>query len=192
MGLMYIFPTEDSEEEIKDGRVSILNNQLTLKTYGLPMVFWGYLAAILTVIVAMWMASDSVINKMFTYNDPVLTFLAILVRATLIIGPLVLISFYFYEKFIIKNKNEITLTHRLFFVPIITKKFSINSNDDIFVEHFLDSPNMAKTKNKLELKNFENKGYFELKAKSNGKIILIDRSSRKADLIKILGLLTKY
>lgn len=192
MGLIYIFPTEDSEDEIREGRVSIVNDQLILKTYGLPMVFWGYLAAILTVVLAMWLASESVINKMLTYNDPVLTFLAILVKCTLIFGPIILISFYFYEKFIIKNKNEITLTHRLFFIPFLSKKFIITSHDDIYVEHFLDSPNMAKTKNKLELKNFENKGYFELKAKSNGKIILIDRSSRKADLIKIQALLEKY
>jgi len=51
---------------------------------------------------------------------------------------------------------------------------------------------MAKIYNKEELKQFENKGYFELKIKSNNKLILIDRHTRKADLIKIKDLLSKF
>ena len=41
------------------------------------------------------------------------------------------------------------------------------------------------------LKGFENKGYFELHALVNGKTVLIDRHSRKADLVKIKELLSR-
>jgi hypothetical protein len=56
----------------------------------------------------------------------------------------------------------------------------------------MDSPNMAKIYNKDELKGFENKGYFELRVLSGGQKILIDRHSRKADLLKMKDTLLKY
>jgi hypothetical protein len=68
----------------------------------------------------------------------------------------------------------------------------LDSNDAFSVDHFMDSPNMAKIYNKTELKQFENRGYFELHAKSNGKNLLIDRHSRKADLVKIKDLLGRF
>lgn len=192
MGLMYIFPTEDSAEEINEGRVQIENETLTLKTYGLPMIFWGYLAAILVVVFAMWLASASVISKMLTYDDPILHFLAYLVRGTLIFGPIILLGFYFYEKFLVKKGNEITIIHRVFFFPVIKKKIILKDQASLEINHYLDSPNIAKMKNQAETKGFENKGYFELHAISNDKKIFLDRSSRKADLVKIQNLLAKF
>lgn len=192
MGLMYIMPTEDSAEEIQGGRVEINNNTLTLKSYGLPMIFWGYLAAILIVVAAMALVSHSVIEKMLSYNDITLTFLAYLVRGTLSIGPIILIAFYFYEKHFIKNNDQLIIKHKIFFIPVITKKLKLDQKDSFVVEHFMDSPNIAKKQNRDDLRGFENKGYFELKAIVANQKIMIDRSSRKADLVKIQNLLSKY
>ena len=190
MGLMYLFPVEDTD--LSDDRVNKNGEGITLKTYGLPMIFWGYLAAILSVVFVMWIASLDIIAKMLTYNDPLLTFLAYLVRGFLIIGPTILVGFYFYEKFLIKHKNTLTIIHRVFFIPIKKETLKLNSTDAFLVNHFMDSPNVAKLKNEKELKGFENKGYFELHALVNDKKIFIDRSSRKEDLLKLKDLLSKY
>jgi hypothetical protein len=194
MGLMYIFPVSTDENE----RVEITQNpnqnsqNITLKTYGLPMIFWGYLAASLSVLAIMWMASKSVIDKLLTYNDPSLIFLAYLVKLTLIFTPIILLGFFFYEKQIVKSGDQLSLVYKVFYIKIFSKKFKMDGQDSFEVNHHLDSPNMAKIYHKEELKQFENKGYFELKIKSNNNLILIDRHTRKADLIKIKELLSKF
>jgi len=192
MGLMYIFPTDDSELEIIEGRVEKKNNKIILKTYGLPMIFWGYLIAILIVVGSMALVTKSIIITMLNYNDIFLNLLAYAVLFLFIGGPIILLGFYFYEKIIIKEKNELIIHHRIFYIPIITKTIVLDSNQSFVIEHFLDSPNMAKTKNSPDLKGFENKGYFELKGISKGEKVFLDRSSRKIDLEKLSGLLSKY
>ena len=72
------------------------------------------------------------------------------------------------------------------------KTYKLDQPDSFTVDHYLDSPNMAKIHNKADLKQFENKGYFELYAIENNKKFLIDRHSRKADLIKLKELLSLY
>ena len=191
---MYIFPVSTKENE----RVEITQNptdqtqNITLKTYGLPMIFWGYLAASLTVLAIMWLASKSSIDKLLSYDDIGLLFLAYLVKLTLILTPIILLGFFFYEKQIRKSGKELRLVYKVFFIKIFSKNYLMDSSDSFEVNHHLDSPNMAKIYNKEELKQFENKGYFELKIKSNNKLILIDRHTRKADLIKIKDLLSKF
>lgn len=188
MGLMYLFPIEDEN----DDRVIVKDAEITLKTYGLPMIFWGYLAAIFVVIGAMWLASASIIQKMLTYDDPLLNFLAILVQGVLVLTPTILLGFYFYEKFLIKKGNDLTIIHRVFFIQVYKKKIKLDSIKSFKVEHFLNSPNIAKQKNQEELRGFENKGYFELFGVMENKNIFIDRSSRKVDLVKLKELLSKY
>jgi hypothetical protein len=195
MGLIYIFPTNENNEndpQNADDRIQITNGQISLKTYGLPPIFWGYLAAILVVFFSMWLATKNLIDKMLNYNDPTLWGLALLVKTILILGPVILLSFYFYEKFLTKKDNELIITHRLFFLNFKTIKLTLDHKDDFLVEHYLDSPNIAKKLNKDELRSFENRGYFELFGIVNNKKFFIDRSSRKADLIKIKDLLSKY
>lgn len=191
---MYIFPV--SEEEID--RTEIVSNPKTeektiiLKTYGLPMVFWSYLAASLIVIASMWLASKSAIEKLLSYQDSTLIFLGLLVKFTLILTPIVLLGFFFYEKEIHKSKKSLKLIYKVFFIPIAKKTITLDTVDAFLVDHFMDSPNVAKIHNKEELKQFENRGYFELHAKSGDKNIFIDRHSRKADLLKLKTLLAKY
>lgn len=197
MGLMYIFPVSDDKNEEGD-RVEIKNdNSLCLKTYGLPMIFWGYLAAALAVLALMYIASKAVITKLLTYDDPSLQFLGHLVLWTMVLTPVVLLGFFFYEKNLVKKGSSITLVYKVFFIPFWQKKIQLKSADSLSVEHFMDSPNMAKIRNqyaenKEALKHFENKGYFELVAETVGGKKSIDRHSRKADLIKMRELLSRY
>jgi hypothetical protein len=192
MGLLYIFPNSDEASEIDNDRVLKTADSITLKSYGLPMIFWVYLAAIYVVVFTMWLTIKSALDKMLTYDDASMIFLYWLVKGTLLGAPLVLLAFFFYEKFITKNKTNLTITHRIFFIPVWHKKIILDSTDALTVDHFLDSPNIAKMNSQTETKGFENKGYFELHAKSNGKAILIDRHSQKRDLIKMQELLNKY
>ncbi len=198
MGLMYIFPVTTDENE--GDRANINQSILTLKTYGLPMVFWGYLAAIYTVIFVMWLASRDVIAKLLSYeDDATLVFLGHMVQVVLYLSPIVLLGFFFYEKVFIKKGCDLTIDHRLFFVPVWRKKFLLKSQNSLDVKHFMNSPNMAKIRNaqgidsEEAMKHFENKGYFELFIKTQNDLeIAIDRHSRKVDLIKLKDLLSHF
>ena len=198
MGLMYIFPVTDDANE--GDRAVVRDSKLILKTYGLPMVFWGYLGAALAVLVIMWLASRAVVLKLLSYQeDPTLLFLGHLVQWTLILTPIVLLGFFFYEKVLSKKGAELSITHKIFFLPIWKKTYQLKTSDAITVNHFMDSPNMAKIRNKQGLggaeamKHFENKGYFELCIETDKKVsISIDRHSRKADLLKMKELLIRF
>ena len=195
MGLMYIFPVEEQPSGVQDDRVEITSSEtktLILKTYGLPMVFWGYLAAVLIVVATMWLAAKSAIEKLIVYQDPSLVFLGYLVKYTLLLSPIIMLGFFFWEKQIRKSGNKLTIVFKIFFIPIYRKNFLLDAVDALSVDHFMDSPNVAKIHNKAELKQFENRGYFELHAISNGKSYLIDRHGRKADLLKMKDLLSRY
>ena len=197
MGLMYIFPVTDNTDE--DDRTEIRDSKLILKTYGLPMIFWGYLVAIMFVMLMMWLASKAAIAKLLSYDeDPTLLFLGHLVQWSLILTPLVLLAFFFYEKVIAKKGVELVITHKIFFLPFYKKTYKLSSQDSLSVNHFMASPNMAKLRasqglSDESLKHFENKGYFELCIKTDKRpSISIDRHSRKADLIKLRDLLSRY
>ncbi|MBY0414265.1 MAG: hypothetical protein K2Q18_08870 [Bdellovibrionales bacterium] len=198
MGLMYIFPV--SEDASEGDRAEVQDETLTLRTYGLPMIFWGYLGAALSVLLIMWLASRAVVLKLLSYTeDPTLLFLGHLVQWTLIFAPIVLFGFFFYEKVISKKGATLVVSHRIFFITFWKKTYTLSSKDSIIVNHFMDSPNMAKIRNRQGLgnveamKHFENKGYFELSIKTDkDKQVSIDRHSRKADLVKLRELLLKY
>ena len=197
MGLMYIFSTDlddlDRTQIINDSHSGRNNPTLILKTYGLPMIFWGYLSAALIVVAAMWLASRESLLKLMTYQDDLsLRALGYLVQYTLLFIPIVLLDIFFFEKQIKKSGNNLTLIYKIFFITIFSKKIILDGDDSLKVDHFMDSPNLARINRSEEHKGFENKGYFELHAISGGKSILIDRHSRKADLLKIKELLLKY
>jgi hypothetical protein len=199
MGLMYIFPTSDDQS---DDRVAVTaDKKIILKTYGLPMLFWGYFLAIVAVIAVMYLASHAVILKLLSYQeDPTMVYLGLLVKYTLLLSPLVLLAFFFYEKNIIKKELELTVVYKVFFLPFWKKSFKLKEKDAFVVNHFLDSPNMAKIRKQqglvapgVDLNHFENKGYFELLVVSpSDEQQVIDRHSRKIDLVKIKETLSKY
>lgn len=183
-------PVDESEvdrlEKTADGAV-------VLKSYGLPMVFWGYLAAILVVLFAMTVAIQGPLMKLYQGEDALNRALAVLVAATMILIPVTLMFAYFYEKWITKKGESLTLSYRFFFVTVFKKRFELENSTAIKVGHFMDSPNMARLKGGQDMRGFMNKGYFELFIKTkNGREVLIDRHSRKADLDKIKTLLERY
>jgi hypothetical protein len=196
---MYIFPVDlndlERTEVIEDQKLK--TKTLILKTYGLPMIFWGYLSAILIVVAAMWLASSATIKKLISYQDDLsLVLIGHLVQSTLILLPLILLAFFFYEKHLKKSGNTLTMIYKIFFITVFWKTLTLDNNDALSVDHFMDSPNVARLnrahRNSDELRGFENKGYFELHALSGGKSLLIDRHSRKADLLKIKELLLRF
>jgi len=191
---MYIMPVSEQEidrieiKDTKDGSKSI-----TLKSYGLPLIFWGYLAGILVVLFAMGLAIKGPMTKMLTMEDPLNQAMAWIVFATILAIPLGLLGFLFYEKLITKTDKKITLTHRLFWIPVWKRSYELKEKDSLTVEHFMDSPNVAKLEGKQELRAFQNQGYYNLHAQlSNNEFILIDRHSRRADLNKLSQILSRY
>jgi hypothetical protein len=199
MGLMYIFPTSD--EDLSDDRITITNkNELILKTYGLPMIFWGYLLATIAVMIIMWLASRAVVLKLLSYtDDSSLIFLGHLVQWTLIFLPIILLGFFFYEKLLLKKERRLKIVYKVFFIPFWNKIYTLKNKESLSVSHFMDSPNMAKIRRhqglpeSISMKGFENKGYFEINILTEDeRSINIDRHSRKADLIKLKELLSKY
>lgn len=184
-------------------RVEIKNHSLILKSYGLPMIFWGYLAGILIVIAAMALAIKGPLLKLLSSGDAINLLISLAALAVLIFIPTFLLAAFFYEKVLIKRKDQLTIVHRLFWAPILTKKYQLApsatnaTTPQFFIGHFLDSPNMARINKQDNMNQFENKGYFELMAniltkKKTTKSIFIDRHSRKADVLKLKTLLDQY
>lgn len=186
---MFVLPVSEEETD----RVDIKDNGITLKSYGLPMIFWGYLGAILTVLIAMALAVKGPIVKLYNTEDTINKVLAISAGSILSIIPFSSLCFYFYEKCVTKKGDTLTLTHKIFWLPILRFKYQLQAENPLEIRHHMDSPNIAKLQQDPTMKGFENKGYFQLFAKTKtAKMILVDRSSRKADLKKILELLNSY
>ncbi len=186
---MFIFPKDEREQD----RISIEKDSITLKSYGLPMIFWGYLAAVLTVIFAMTLAIKGPLYKLYQMDDNLNKILAVSVVFTIVAIVGFLLCFFFYEKFIIKEGLKIKVIHRIFWTPIIKRDYTLKSNEDFSIKHYLDSPNVAKIRGESSLKGFENRGYFQLFfTDSNEKEVLLDRSNQKRSLVQMKELLTKF
>jgi hypothetical protein len=186
MGLMYQFPNNLDDHQ----HIIRTENVVTVRSYGLPPIFWGYLAAILLIYSMMMIGVSGPLGKLSQMPDTIDQVIFYLVITFLIIFPIVAIGFFFYEKNIISDQKQVTVVNKLFFISISRNSF--NTNDyEFIIEHFLDSPNMARMQSNEELKGFENKGYFQLMAvhKNNKSRIMLDRSSRKVDLEKLKKIL---
>ena len=158
---MYIMPVSEKETdrvEIKDTKEG---KSITLKSYGLPLIFWGYLAGILVVLLAMGLAIKGPMTKMLTMEDPLNQALAWVVFATILAIPLGLLGFLFYEKIITKSGTQLIITHKLFWIPIWKKTYKLKNPDSLQVEHFLDSPNVAKINGKQELRALSKSGVLQ-------------------------------
>ena len=191
MGLLYQFPVKESE---LDDRVKISSdNTLTVKNYGLPYIFWGYLAAILLVIFFMVLAIKTPIVKVITSDDEINKFLGYALIVVLVLAPLSLLAFFFFDKEITKKGNLITIKQSIFWIPFRKKVILLKDDESLIIKHFMDSPNVAKLKNQKELRGFENQGYHELYAENqDSKLTLIDRNSRVGELKKLRELLKRY
>lgn len=186
MGLMYVFPVSKEETDF----VIENNGELTLKSYGLPYIFWIYALCIISVIFFMFIAIKQPILKLVELGDDTDAMLGYSLLTFIGSLPIAVLGFFFYEKRITKNKNLLGIQHRVFSIPVFTEKFMLESSDHFEVTPYLTSPNVARMKSNEENAGFQNKGYFVLKlVSSNGKKIQIDRHSRKVDLEKLKNLL---
>ena len=98
MGLMYVLPATEEETE----RLDIVDKKrITLKSYGLPMIFWGYLAAAFTIALFMFLAVKGPMTQMINGEDTLNKFIGLAMYLIFIISPIITLGFYFYEKRII-------------------------------------------------------------------------------------------
>lgn len=189
MGLMYVFPVSAEEEDF----VIKNENSLTLKTYGLPYIFWIYGACIISVIIFMFLAIKDPVLKLISLGDGqdaslgygLLTFISLL--------PISILGFFFYEKRIIKTKSHIKIVHKIFGINFFSESFYLDDGEPFMITSFLSTPNVARINANDENLGFQNKGYFILWIKTKeGKKIQIDRHSRKIDLDKLKMLLEQH
>jgi hypothetical protein len=186
MGLLYAFPVSLEETDFAE----LKDNTLSLKTYGLPYIFWGYATAVVLVIFFMFMAIHAPILKLIELGDETDAMLGYALLIFIGILPMAIFGFFFFEKRLIREPGMLSMEYRVFRIKFFSETFQLESGDSFSIDAFLDSPNMARLKGGEDSAGFQNKGYFTLNLKSKeGKNIQIDRSSRKADLIKILDLL---
>jgi hypothetical protein len=182
MGLMYVFPVSAEETDF----VEVKNKTLTLKSYGLPYIFWGYAFAILAVLLFMFLAIKDPLLKLAQLGDETDAFLVYSLFAFLASLPLFIFAFFFYEKRIIRNENELSMEYRVFAIRFFKETFTLRAENPFEVTPYLTSPNVARIKGGDEMTGFQNKGYFILWLTTHdGKKIIVDRHSRKADLSKL-------
>lgn len=185
MGLLYVFPVSTEEEDF----VSLTEDSVTLRSYGLPYIFWLYAACSVAVIFFMFLAIKAPILKLMSLGDETDAGLGYALLGLLGLLPVMIFAFFFYEKRIIKRPSELELQYRLFGLKLFSERFRHHSKA-LTIESFLSSPNVARVKASDENVGFQNKGYFILwLTTDDGKKILVDRHSRKADLEKLKTLL---
>lgn len=186
MGLLYAFPVSLEETDFVD----IKDNTMTLKTYGLPYIFWGYATAVLMVIFFMFLAVKAPVLKLVDLGDETDALLGYALLSFIGSLPVLIFAFFFFEKRIVKKINQITLEYRVFGLKLFSETFTPAEEDSYLVGPYLSSPNLARIKGGEDSAGFQNKGYFVLWLNTNkGKVIQLDRSSRKADLVKLEGLI---
>jgi len=191
MGLLFQFPNQHNPE---DDRIQVdQENTLTLKTYGLPWVFWGYLVGIMAVLFVMAMAIRSPLESIFKGGDQINTFIGYLVIITMVSIPLTVLCILFYEKMLIKKGERLTVIHRLFWIPLKKTVYQLSHKEAIELRHFMEAPNVARIKHEKGLEAFENRGHYEvIVTLIDKRQIVIDRHSQKHDIKKFIELLKQY
>lgn len=188
MGLLYVFPISEEETDF----VIRKENSLTLKTYGLPYIFWIYALCIVMVVFFMFLAIKDPILKLVSLGDDTDVTLGYSLLGLVGLLPVLIFAFFFYEKRITKSGQVLGLEYRVFGLKVFSEKFLLEKEDQLEVSNFIDSPNVARMKNTPESTGFQNRGYFTLHLKQEtGRRILIDRHNRKIDLEKLRDLILK-
>jgi hypothetical protein len=140
----------------------------------------------------MFLAIKDPVLKLVTLGDETDAMLGYSLLTFVGFLPVAIFAFFFYEKRIIKKKNEISLVHKVFGITMFSEKLIMENTDSLSVETFLNTPNVARLNANQENVGFQNKGYFILwLTGKDGKRFQIDRHSRKADLDKLKILLEK-
>mgnify|MGYP001229915423 CR=1 FL=1 len=195
MGLIFVMPVSKKEtDHVSVKEEAGLSPTLLLKSYGLPYIFWAYIAAIFVTIFIMYLAVRAPLIKMGKSEDIINLLIYYSVWVTFISIPSFLLAGLFYEKSFIKSGKNLVIKHKIMGLGLRTKKLILKEKDSFSVTHHLDSPNVARKKRLESMRAFQNQGYYTLRAHvaKKDKIIIIDRNGRKADLKKIEGLLSEY
>lgn len=192
MGLLYPFPiAEDETDFVSVARTSSGEvTQVEVKSYGLPYLFWLYAFIVIAMILIMYLAVHAPIEKLASLGDDVDKTLARALQIFLGLLPICILSFFFYEKRLTRLKETIIMQQRLFGIAFFTETFEGVTSNDLEVKTFLDSPNMARMSQSEDSRGFQNKGYFILSLKTKKGDILLDRHSRKHDLLALKQLLS--
>lgn len=186
MGLLYVFPVSEEEADF----VVKKDDQLILKTYGLPYIFWIYALCTVLVVLFMFLAIREPILKLISLGDETDVLLGYSLLTTVGLVPVFIFAFFFYEKRITKKKNDLGLEYRIFGLKFFSERFVLEKEDQLVITNFIDSPNVARMRNSPESVAFQNRGYFTLQLRTDaGKKILIDRHNRKIDLEKLKELI---
>ena len=181
-----------SKEEIDHVYVeeSPAGNKVTVLSYGLPLMFWGYFAILITLELAMYLSISSMLFKMLQSKNNVDTLISYVCIATMIIIPVFALMMLFFRKAIISSTNNLIIEFRFFGLVAWRKSYQFKRDRDYLeVTHLLESPNMAKIRKSPNTRAFENQGHFILTLWSDGKPYFIDRHTRKQDLIKLSKLI---
>jgi hypothetical protein len=191
MGLLYPFPVSEHETDFVVYQSEPIK-KIELYTYGLPYVFWLYALAITLVTGLLTMA---IWNPLLTLLEQAQFFDYLLIVSfltTLFLAFLALIVFLLLGFKITVTKDHLTKDYQILRKTFYKKTFAL-TNTTLIIEHFLDSPNVARIEGKSESVGFQNRGYFELKLFSQKENVkyFIDRHSRLADLEKLKLLLLK-
>jgi hypothetical protein len=190
MGLLYPFPATAQETDFV--RIEQTSGRITtvaVRTYGLPYLFWGYAFASMVVVLFLWLAVRAPLAKLALLGDDADRSLVLGLEIFLATLPLGMLGFLFYEKRLVHSPGTLKIQHRLFGVPIRSRELAVPERPFV-VDHFIDAPNVARLRGGEESRGFQNKGYFTLWSKTlEEELVLVDRHSRKADLLALQALL---
>ena len=190
MGLFYQFP---SRLDPVDDRIGVEEGTLIVKTYGPPGIFWGYLAAIFTTIFFLYLASHNSLAAMLEGGDAINRILALGVLLLMVGAIPVLLGFFFYEKIIFKNGEDLQIVHRLFGIPLRKTRHKLRTFDAFEIVHCLDSPNVARREQGEGSRGFQNNGFYQLMAfVIDDTSLFVDRHSQYRELVKFKELLCQY
>ncbi len=190
MGLLFLMPIGEEEKEY----VKKTYNGVILKSYGLPFLFWVYLAITFILLFSLFLAVWNPLVTMMQSQDAINVLLSYTVLFLFCSLPLAVLCFFCYKKCLIKNHENLCIIHRIFGVPCVIRNYTLSSKNNPFViEHHLDSPNIAKAVGDLNLRGFQNQGYYLLSFFDiNGRKFFLDRHSKKTDLKKLVDLLLAH
>tara|TARA_X000000950_G_C13901312_1_gene655039 strand:+ start:1067 stop:1618 length:552 start_codon:yes stop_codon:yes gene_type:complete len=166
-------------------------DNLKLVSYPLPLIFWGYFLILSIIILSMAITVSTFISKLLGSEDIINKLLGVITLVSLLGIPLIALCFLFYKKEFTLSKKDKILCIKHYVFRIVIKK-EIIQDPELYVSHYLSSPNMAALDNDSERKAFQNRGHFILTAKHKSEMKVIDRHTNKADLNGLKKLIQNY
>lgn len=182
MGLIYLFPTHQNEADYVIIENEPKYKKITIKSYGLPWIFWVYAAAILTLLAILVFSVTQPLLKLYSMASTIDLLLIYAFCLTMVMVVFLIVTFLYWQIHIVITKEKLTVEYRPFGIKVFSKGLNREEALQLDVVHFMDTPNVARLEQNQLFKDFQNKGHFELIAWNTKDKILVDRSNRKQDL----------